>query len=625
METRRCPSCDKLIGTDYNFCIHCGFQLDEVLSSKKSIRCPSCGADNNPENIGCEKCGCILRKDGFHPSSAEYKRCLRCGNISPLNDFYCSICGYDFSSLWISKSYGDFFKNHPECTQYSKNIDFFKKINEFHDYDRFIYEFRRLCDDKNIEIFFDVGMVRCPECSDFFSFISSDFLKDYDCPHCGFKFDLDSSEGYCLNCGSPVEENQSRCECGYEFSLVKCPHCGSKNEYTNNHCTSCGKSLWDSDFTLSGEKPVGCTYENGRVIFDWEFLKKQIAKVPYKTKGEMNSRVLKSELSGFARMNDEISARWWIVSPFACKSCRQIIEPLNGICENCGVTHYDKKYLDRIKELKTAPNNYVKNRPDGNALNKAKWSFKPIREYIDDYIDFLAPEIGESQLEYRRRLFRQWKENLLIMHIIKSEWSIYFEDTCMNCGASLEKYSLYCPSCGSKREVSALAALIRDDDIKSSMLVHYIDFVNDVKDICRNSGADIQYVAERVVECPQCGNYFKFLTQNFIDTHKCPHCGKHFNITAKKDIPPKEKTRPNRTARSEPTSRAYRNDSPKRRPNRSAGSGKYNDTEGKRCPRCGAKLELRYSYINYGDIEGEEAIYECPNCKYSSVDHENWW
>lgn len=58
---------------------------------------------------------------------------------------------------------------------------------------------------------------------------------------------LENPEAYCLNCGRAVKKDQAKCECGYEFRIIDCPKCYTKNAYANKFCTDCGKKLWSSN------------------------------------------------------------------------------------------------------------------------------------------------------------------------------------------------------------------------------------------------------------------------------------------------------------------------------------------------------------------------------------------
>ena len=138
MADKRCPFCNELNEADHKFCVYCGkkFPLDgdeQSIEDKECLNCPACNEANHQDNIECKKCGYLLKEDikkAFLTSNErEYKRCPRCGNIMLSNSYMCSICGYDFSDLKIQHdSSDDFFKNHPECMEYGKNLDFFKEI-----------------------------------------------------------------------------------------------------------------------------------------------------------------------------------------------------------------------------------------------------------------------------------------------------------------------------------------------------------------------------------------------------------------------------------------------------------------------------------------------------------------
>jgi predicted amidophosphoribosyltransferase len=446
------------------------------------------------------------------------------------------MCGFDFSDLKINNDFSDsFFKEHPEYEEYRKNLDFFNGINKFNDYDSFLFEFKEYCNEKNIDLpFFASGMIECPQCSDFFSFISPHFIINHDCPHCASEFDFDSKESYCLNCGRPVRDGQMKCECGYEFVDMKCPNCRTFNPYTYNFCTSCGKKLMSHDLKFQLKPPRGCYSGNtDRLILDIDFIKKESLKDPYRIDNKVYADVLRSEYLKHDKIISEISSRWWIVSPFNCKVCRRKIDPFEGNCAACSVTHHSDVYDNRVKELKTVKGNYAETERSPAELSNLKWTYKLEGADLNDYLNSLAPKIGESQLEYRKRLIKEYGENCAISYLIKIEWNIYFKNACMNCGSEFEKYNLACPSCGMIKEMPALSVLLNDEYVETeSFPRQYDDFSDNVKSVCRDNGGDIQYADDGVVGCPQCSNYFHYLTPEFIDTQRCPHCGVYFNFDA---------------------------------------------------------------------------------------------
>lgn len=236
------------------------------------------------------------------------------------------------------------------------------------------------------------------------------------CIYCGHKLldddqiglILDNPEQYCLNCGRLVKKGQKKCECGYEFSDINCPECNSKNSYTNRFCTTCGKKLWTSNVY---------NYKYSKHLFEKHILKEVL---PYSLRNTslyqrpkmdftLNHLLycneylngLKSAKSKIDEYLCEIGSRWKVVSPNYCINCINIIKPDECSCTKCGsILFADKKRVDCLQ----TKNKYVKPKFDNVEL---KWTPK----FSNDYLDSLAPAIGESQFEYRERLKWEFAEN----------------------------------------------------------------------------------------------------------------------------------------------------------------------------------------------------------------------
>ena len=342
----------------------------------------------------------------------------------------------------------------------------------------------------------------------------------------------DACEPHCLNCGRPVEAGQMKCECGYELADFKCPHCGEMNEYTNRFCTDCGKKLWQSHVEFPKSAPRGCRLGDG-MILDVDFIQKELVRTPHQSDGEVNAGVLRSQYVIHDRLIEEICSRWWIVSPANCISCKSKIDPLENICPQCNILHHDSN--DKVvMELKTIRDDYVKIKRNIDGLSRLKWTYKLSDKDLEDYFLSLAPAIGESQFEYRQRLFKEYGENCAISYLINCEWNIYFEGACIHCGGEFEKYRLDCPSCGRNRNVPALSVLFNDDYVeRESFSGQFAEFSRDVRDICMDNGGDASYIGDGIAGCPGCFNYFHYLTPEFMNARKCPHCGAHFRIDAR--------------------------------------------------------------------------------------------
>ena len=408
-EQIKCPSCSKLNGTDYNFCIYCGEKLpspNENISTSKDIpkpeliRCPSCNSPNHKDNAECEECGCKLT------SSVE-------------------------------------------------NV-------------------------------------------------------------------------YCLNCGRLVKNGKAKCECGYNFKDITCPHCSTSNAYTNKSCKSCGKTLWNTHETFQNIVPKGCTCED-TLLLNTKFLKAELQKEPYQRNGKIYAKTLQSKLFEQVKIIREINTRWWIVSASTCKSCKSEINPFKEACPNCGIAHNHNIY-DRINELR-AGETYIETKR-GHELSNLKWNYKLSESDLEEYIKSLAPMPEESQLQYRQRLFKEYRENSAILYLIKSEWNIYFEEYCMNCGCELEQYALYCPQCNTRKEVTALTAIFDNNCVTEAFPGQYHAFCQNMELLCTDNGGDVISSHTGVVGCPNCSNYFNYLNPEFVESHLCPHCGTHFEIIA---------------------------------------------------------------------------------------------
>jgi predicted nucleic acid-binding Zn ribbon protein len=242
----------------------------------------------------------------------------------------------------------------------------------------------------------------CPKC------LKRNGLNKF-CIYCGQKLlddeqirlILDNPEPYCLNCGRLVENDQKKCECGYEFSDINCPECNSKNSYTNRFCITCGKKLWTSNVF---------DYKYPKRLFEKHLLKEvlpyslrntslyQRTKLDF-TLGHLNG--LESAKSKIDEYLCEIGSRWKVVSPNYCINCFNIIKPDECSCTKCdSILFADKKRVDCLQ----TKNKYVEPKFDNAGL---KWTQK----FSNYYLGSLAPAIGESQFEYRERLKWEFAEN----------------------------------------------------------------------------------------------------------------------------------------------------------------------------------------------------------------------
>ena len=251
--------------------------------------------------------------------------------------------------------------------------------------------------------------IKCPKCHKM-----NDIHKF--CIYCGHQL-LDTEQieliqenpdAYCLSCGRPVKKDQKKCECGYEFRIVDCAKCNVKNAYANKFCTSCGKKLWSSSvceidyskiiLSLFRDK---FTPEMRNTVLHSRYKRGFCINFPDDLKKIGNDlETLKSNESKVDDNLNEILSRWKIISPHYCIKCFSIMKEDSYHCKNCGTILSDaKKRIEDIKNRK-----YKKPVFD---MVQLKWNSK----FADNYLDSLAPVMGESQFEYRERLKWEFAEN----------------------------------------------------------------------------------------------------------------------------------------------------------------------------------------------------------------------
>lgn len=272
-----------------------------------------------------------------------------------------------------------------------------------------------------------VDKVLCPHCHKF-----NDIHKF--CVYCGKKLPLDDDQirlmtakpkVRCLNCGRPVGDGQTKCECGYEFEDINCPYCKAINSYANRFCVSCGKKLWKADvddysYNESLFKPYLIVEKFPLGLRNISLYKRYKLDCGISFPGDISrmgtsAEKLQSEILQMDRNLEEIASRWKIVSPDYCINCLEIIKPEDSYCIKCGSRLLgDGK---RVEYLQTEKNNYI-NPPFDRA--ELKWTSK----YSEHYVDSLAPSMWESQLEYRERLKWAFAENVYHKKSIKKKISL---------------------------------------------------------------------------------------------------------------------------------------------------------------------------------------------------------
>ena len=217
-----------------------------------------------------------------------------------------------------------------------------------------------------------------------------------------------------------------------------------------------------------------------------------------------------------------------------CRFCGKELEEGALFCSSCGrkQTYEDDKTVNigMFNELR-AGETYIETKR-GHDLSNLKWNYKLSESDLEEYIKSLAPMPEESQLQYRQRLYKEYRENSAILYLIKSEWNIYFEEYCMNCGCELEQYALYCPQCNTRKEVTALTAIFDNNCVTEAFPGQYHAFCQNMELLCTDNGGDVISSHTGVVGCPNCSNYFNYLNPEFVESHLCPHCGTHFEIIA---------------------------------------------------------------------------------------------
>lgn len=231
---------------------------------------------------------------------------------------------------------------------------------------------------------------------------------------------LDNPEAYCLNCGRTVKKGQLTCECGYQFSDIACPDCGTRNAYANRFCISCGKRLWTSDvyhYTYP-ERLFEEHLFNEKLPFALKntSMEKRVQKGIGRNLNKYLSSNLAQDLKSVDGNLSEICSRWKVASPNFCINCLGIIKPGQFSCPNCR-TQFDER---RVEALKTR-NSYVKPLFEDIEL---KWTAKNSRGYLGS----LAPAIGESLFEYRERLKWEFAENNKFKKIIMNAISLEREE-----------------------------------------------------------------------------------------------------------------------------------------------------------------------------------------------------
>ena len=236
---------------------------------------------------------------------------------------------------------------------------------------------------------------------------------------------LENPEPYCLNCGRPVAKDQTKCECGYEFRIIDCLKCYTKNAYANKFCTDCGQKLWSSSVSEINYDKI--THSILKDNFPPE-IQNTILHLRYKDtlginfpedlkKVGSNKDTLKSNELKVDDNLGEILSRWKIISPRYCINCFSIINKDQYHCKNCGTILPDaKKRIEDIKNRK-----YKKLVFD---MVQLKWNSK----FADNYLDSLAPAMGESQFEYRERLKWEFAENTRLKRKIIFETEIIIQD-----------------------------------------------------------------------------------------------------------------------------------------------------------------------------------------------------
>ena len=112
-----CPNCNNQYKEGDNFCISCGFNVQDYLQNKNKNTCTSCNNSLNLSDKFCTKCG--KKVEEKIREVTQNNNCPDCNNVRLKNEAMCSKCGYPFddnqTQLFNNNNIIAALKSCPDC------------------------------------------------------------------------------------------------------------------------------------------------------------------------------------------------------------------------------------------------------------------------------------------------------------------------------------------------------------------------------------------------------------------------------------------------------------------------------------------------------------------------------